>query len=859
MGNDLERFPSAVADGSLAPSTVIQTDAVNFRTSDDFSKSISDFPGERFAGIWKGDFEIVRQGEYNFFLLSKDGAYLFVDGIQLIDNGGRHGSKVEQGKMNLAAGIHSYKITYWDNVIAPELVLKYKGPDTQQKENVIQPVKFSAGSQKMKLIPGLQAEVYYFSKVITQMPNIENSEPMHSRTTDSINFKSDFDFRMLTKDWPEESAALVFTGIFMIGKPGLYSFSCTSNSGSHVWIDGNMVIDNGGEHDELEKRGSVELMSGYHMLKADFWKSKKDPKLTLRYEGPDTDAVYQLLRGVHFSRPGPPPVPPQIVEGAGWCAKWYFAPNGVDEIQQMPRFNKLIPQKIEIVPTVDYQGLDAFKAVSENSADRIAVEFLGEHRFEKAGMYKLCLTATSTATFKLSGQSVVRLETKDGKLTTECKSRYMSEQRYMVAVEFYENGGDPQISLHYTPPDSDESLLLPSTGYPKDLCDLEPPTCECGKGWCSKWYLSPMGSKLLADFPDVSLIEPQLAKRVSSLDLGSRRDFLMFISSIGHSIQELPPVLARFSGYLIISKMGPYIICTDSSDGSVVFLNNVAVVASPGVHESEKKCESVSLQAGAYLMNVTFFHSGKDHTPSLRVTYSGPDTGDQEQVMESAWHSVNTCGATPEIARLVSKPPTPVPSSPLASPDGEEPKQLTLGYHCKQYKYNPRFQMPSQKREKAQKLIQCRQEDCKQAGAAIGCHYMSPQGMCWSDIGQRFCATNDNKETQRWCKTEVTGSARAYEKCDKQGEMAQWERDLKNSAPLEQAKELPSMPMHVGYYCNSYYKWKERSDAAKKPFTSALERSLKKCQIEDCKQYRLERVNGRRHELSAGTDLREVC
>lgn len=174
----------------------------------------------------------------------------------------------------------------------------------------------------------------------------------------------------------------------------------------------------------------------------------------------------------------------------------------------------------------------------------------------------------------------------------------------------------------------------------------------------------------------------------------------MFISSIGHSIQELPPVLARFSGYFIISKMGPYIICTDSSDGSVVFLNNVAVVASPGVHESEKKCESVSLQAGAYLMNVTFFHSGKDHTPSLRVTYSGPDTGDQEQVMESAWHSVNTCGDTPEIARLVSKSPTPVPSSPLASPDGEEPKQLTLGYHCKQYTYNPRFQMPSQKKGK---------------------------------------------------------------------------------------------------------------------------------------------------------------
>jgi hypothetical protein len=167
--------------------------------------------------------------------------------------------------------------------------------------------------------------------------------------------------------------------------------------------------------------------------------------------------------------------------------------------------------------------------------------------------------------------------------------------------------------------------------------------------------------------------------------------------------------------------------------------------------------------------------------------------------------------------------------------------------------------MSSQRREKAKKLIQCRQQDCKQADDAIGCHYMSPQGMCWSDEGQRFCAQNDNKEAQRWCKTEVNGNDRAYEKCNKQGEMAQWERDLKNSAPLEQAEELPPMPTSVGYYCNSYYQWKEKSDALKKKtFKNALEISLKKCQIEDCRRYRLEWMIGVTHEASAGTDVREV-
>ena len=907
MGDEIERFPSAVTDGSLASSNVIQTDAIDFRNKGDFREYAPDFPGERFAGIWKGDIEIVREGKYQFFLRSRDGSHLFVDGIKLIDNGGSHGGRVEQGEIDLAAGIHSYEVTYWDNVIQPKLILKYRGPDTERKRKLIQPVKFSAGSQKLKLIPGFDAAVYYFSKVLTQMPSTEDTEPMHIRTTDSINFRSDFDFRLLAKDWPEESAALVFTGIFMIGKPGLYSFSCKSNSGSHLWIDGNLIIDDGGGHQELEKRGSVELMTGYHMLKADFWKSSKDPELIVKYEGPDTDAVFQLLRGVHFSRPPPPPAPPQIVEGAGWCAKWYFALNGVDEIQRMPRFGKIIPQKIEVVPKVDYQGLEAFKAVSENSADRIAVEFTGEHVFEKAGMYNLCLTATSTANFKLNGQSAVRLKTKNGELTTKCKRRYMSEKRYMVSVEFFENGGNPQISLYYTAPGSDESLPLPSDGYSKELCDLEPPTCECGKGWCSQWYLSPMGSQPLEDFPDVNSIEPQLAKRVSSLALDSKRDFQMFFKSVGHSLQSIPPFLAHFSGYLVIGKSGSYTICTDSSDGSKILLNDVAVVESPGVHKAEKKCDSVALESGAYLVNVTFFNSGKEDKPNLRVTYSGPDTGDEEQLMESAWHSIGTCGATPEITTLASRPPQSVPSSPPPPPgpakygptfvatgccnenpptavwktmsDSEvfadmyqyctlvrdktateeqvamcgcdddksltcelqsafiveekvKPQGLLLNYYCNEYMKAPRF---SPRSRDGRKMRKCRAQDCMQAKEKIGCHYMSPEGMCWTDSGQYFCARPENKGNA-WCRTEVNGG-RAYEKCEKQGEMAQWERDLEHSAPLEEAEQLPKMPTGVNYYCNSYYKWVEKSENKGKPFSRAIKGQLRRCQLQDCRQY----------------------
>jgi hypothetical protein len=56
-------------------------------------------------------------------------------------------------------------------------------------------------------------------------------------------------------------------------KQDIYTFSTTSDDGSWLWIDGALVVDNGGKHNSTEAIGSVRLAAGMHRLRARYFQA----------------------------------------------------------------------------------------------------------------------------------------------------------------------------------------------------------------------------------------------------------------------------------------------------------------------------------------------------------------------------------------------------------------------------------------------------------------------------------------------------------------------------------------------------------------------------------------------------------
>jgi outer membrane protein OmpA-like peptidoglycan-associated protein len=107
-----EKMPDDLA--TMKPQGTIYTDRLDIPIRD-FSEG---FPGvtnrfEWFGLLYTGQVQIERAGDYTWRLSSDDGSRLWIDGQQVIDNDGQHGTDSAEGKVALARGVHEIKVWYF--------------------------------------------------------------------------------------------------------------------------------------------------------------------------------------------------------------------------------------------------------------------------------------------------------------------------------------------------------------------------------------------------------------------------------------------------------------------------------------------------------------------------------------------------------------------------------------------------------------------------------------------------------------------------------------------------------------------------------------------------------------------------
>lgn len=110
MGDSLEDFPD-VKDKK--PTVTRVEKQVNVEATTD------KWPGtdleHHFYARWTGVIKIAKDGKHKFFTSSDDGSRLFIDGKQVVDNGGLHAMEEKDGEVELKAGNHDIKIEFFEN------------------------------------------------------------------------------------------------------------------------------------------------------------------------------------------------------------------------------------------------------------------------------------------------------------------------------------------------------------------------------------------------------------------------------------------------------------------------------------------------------------------------------------------------------------------------------------------------------------------------------------------------------------------------------------------------------------------------------------------------------------------------
>ncbi len=87
-----------------------------------------------------------------------------------------------------------------------------------------------------------------------------------------------------------------FDGYIFIRKPGAYQFRITSDDGSRIWLNGSLIADNDGIHEELTVTSALQtLAGGPHRITVDFFDDMGIDNLVVEYLGPDTNGEWRVV------------------------------------------------------------------------------------------------------------------------------------------------------------------------------------------------------------------------------------------------------------------------------------------------------------------------------------------------------------------------------------------------------------------------------------------------------------------------------------------------------------------------------------------------------------------------------------
>ena len=128
------------------------------------------------------------------------------------------------------------------------------------------PMKSSASSLK----PGVWAE---FFDTVDTFPAVEDT-PELTRPQSSLAFGASTPAPpgQGIHDWPFNNAcAAAFSGYVKIEKQGLYTFFLESENGSRLYLDGELLINNEGDHKLLELWEQIDLNPGLHRIYVEYY------------------------------------------------------------------------------------------------------------------------------------------------------------------------------------------------------------------------------------------------------------------------------------------------------------------------------------------------------------------------------------------------------------------------------------------------------------------------------------------------------------------------------------------------------------------------------------------------------------
>jgi hypothetical protein len=132
---------------------------------------------------------------------------------------------------------------------------------------------FGSGTQTPDSFAG---NIYFIPPATQKLPDFASLQPTGVLYSRQFNVPpQNFDKGFPGVDSRFEWFAIRWTGNFTVATPGAYNFNVLSDDGANVYVDGQKVLDNDGQHAPKNARSTVNLTAGQHTFQLDYFQGPR--------------------------------------------------------------------------------------------------------------------------------------------------------------------------------------------------------------------------------------------------------------------------------------------------------------------------------------------------------------------------------------------------------------------------------------------------------------------------------------------------------------------------------------------------------------------------------------------------------
>ena len=306
---------------------------IDFHHRVDWQQYVKDFPHQNLAVIFYGNLKITQPGDYQICAKSADGSYVYVNGNQVINNGGRHGVKEVCHLMRLKAGMQEVKVLYWRRSGSPYMILTYQGEDTGQSKWTMPSESsriFETGhAPSVWLIRQWQAHSGERLLKDEDSAKLEWLQFISEGKAAAIDFRNRRDLSTYVSPQKHHNVAWRIYGKHTFKQAGIYTFCLFNYYSAQLWMDNKVIVDNSGTHGNREKCMNVYADAKTYDFKIKWWYRSHGGYMRLTYQGPETGGSKVLMPS---EDPGVVPIPKPMAGAYApgqWPQGWCHPPDAV--------------------------------------------------------------------------------------------------------------------------------------------------------------------------------------------------------------------------------------------------------------------------------------------------------------------------------------------------------------------------------------------------------------------------------------------------------------------------------------------------------------------------------------------------